>query len=85
MPEVDNSGIIDIKSGRHPVIEKMLGAGAFIDNDTYLDKEENRLSIITGPKYGWKINIYETSSINNLNGTSRKFCTSSRSTYRCSR
>ena len=54
MPQVDNSGIIDIKSGRHPVIEKMLGAGAFIDNDTYLDKEENRLSIITGPNMAGK-------------------------------
>ena len=54
MPQVDNSGIIDIKSGRHPVIEKMLGAGVFIDNDTYLDKEENRLSIITGPNMAGK-------------------------------
>ena len=54
MPTVDNSGIIDIKGGRHPVIEKMLGAGAFVDNDTYLDKEENRLSIITGPNMAGK-------------------------------
>ena len=41
MPTVDNSGIIDIKNGRHPVIEKMLGAGSFVENDTYMDKNEN--------------------------------------------
>ena len=39
MPQVDHSGTIDIKNGRHPVIEKMLGAGAFVENDTYLDKD----------------------------------------------
>ncbi len=54
MPKVDNSGIIDIKAGRHPVIEKMLGAGEFVENDTYLDKDENRLSIITGPNMAGK-------------------------------
>ena len=54
MPQVDHSGIIDIKNGRHPVIEKMLGAGAFVENDTYLDKDENRLSIITGPNMAGK-------------------------------
>ena len=53
-PEVDESGIIDIKAGRHPVIEKMLPAGSFVDNDTYLDKNENRLSIITGPNMAGK-------------------------------
>ena len=54
MPQVDNSGIIDIKGGRHPVIEKMLGAGEFVENDTYLDKDESRLSIITGPNMAGK-------------------------------
>ncbi len=54
MPEVNNYGCIDIKNGRHPVIEKMLGAGEFVENDTYLDKEENRLSIITGPNMAGK-------------------------------
>ena len=54
MPQVDNSGIIDIKGGRHPVIEKMLGTGEFVENDTYLDKDENRLSIITGPNMAGK-------------------------------
>ena len=53
-PEVDRSGIIDIKGGRHPVIEKMLPAGSFVANDTYMDKESNRLSIITGPNMAGK-------------------------------
>ena len=54
MPIVDNSGIIDIKGGRHPVIEKILPSGEFVDNDTYLDKEDNRFSIITGPNMAGK-------------------------------
>ena len=54
MPNVDNSGIIDIQAGRHPVIEKMLSSGEFVENDTYLDKGENRLSIITGPNMAGK-------------------------------
>ena len=54
MPEVNSEGKIDIKGGRHPVIEKILGAGSFVENDTYLDKEENRLAIITGPNMAGK-------------------------------
>ena len=53
-PQVDNSGVIDIKDGRHPVIEKILPSGSFVQNDTYLDKVENRLSIITGPNMAGK-------------------------------
>ena len=54
MPIVDNSGEINIKDGRHPVIEKMLPSGSFISNDTYLNKESDRLSIITGPNMAGK-------------------------------
>ena len=54
MPEVDSSGTIDIKNGRHPVIEKILGEGVFVENDTFLDKGDNRLSIITGPNMAGK-------------------------------
>ena len=53
-PEVDNSGVLDIKDGRHPVIEKILPSGSFVQNDTYLDKDENRLAIITGPNMAGK-------------------------------
>lgn len=54
MPKVDTTGTIDIKNGRHPVIEKILGTGSFVENDTYLDKNDNRLSIITGPNMAGK-------------------------------
>jgi len=54
MPQVGKTGIIDIKNGRHPVIEKMIPAGSFVENDTYLDKDDNRLSIITGPNMAGK-------------------------------
>ena len=54
MPEVNSSGVIDIKNGRHPVIEKILGVGNFVENDTYLDRDDNRLSIITGPNMAGK-------------------------------
>ena len=54
MPKVNSQGIINIKNGRHPVIEKMLGAGEFVENDTYLDESDNRLAIITGPNMAGK-------------------------------
>ena len=53
-PEVDESGVLDIKDGRHPVIEKILPSGSFVQNDTYLDESENRLAIITGPNMAGK-------------------------------
>lgn len=53
-PIVDDEGIIEIKDGRHPVIEKMLPSGSFVQNDTYLNKNEDRLSIITGPNMAGK-------------------------------
>lgn len=53
-PVVNKDGVIDIKGGRHPVIEKMMSSGSFIDNDTYLDKQNDRLSIITGPNMAGK-------------------------------
>jgi len=54
MPIVDNEGEILINDGRHPVIEKMLPSGSFVENNTYLNKEDNRLSIITGPNMAGK-------------------------------
>lgn len=53
-PIIDEEGEIDIKEGRHPVIEKMLPSGAFVSNDTYLNEQEDRLSIITGPNMAGK-------------------------------
>ena len=54
MPVVKNDGVIKIKDGRHPVIEKMIGSGNFVPNDTYLDKNGDRLAIITGPNMAGK-------------------------------
>ena len=53
-PKINNKGVIDIKAGRHPVIEKMISDGMFICNDTYLDNSKNRISIITGPNMAGK-------------------------------
>lgn len=53
-PVINNEGIIDIKDGRHPVIEKILPSGEFVGNDTYLNKEDSRLAIITGPNMAGK-------------------------------
>ena len=54
MPVVKNDGEINIKEGRHPVIDKMIGIGSFVPNDTYLNKDDSRLSIITGPNMAGK-------------------------------
>ena len=53
-PKINESGIIDIKNGRHPVVEKMITNDMFIENDTYLDQHKNRISIITGPNMAGK-------------------------------
>ena len=53
-PKINEKGIIDIKEGRHPVVEKMIPNDMFISNDTYLDDKKNRISIITGPNMAGK-------------------------------
>ena len=53
-PVVNTKGIIDIKGGRHPVVEKMISNDMFISNDTYLNNGAKRVSIITGPNMAGK-------------------------------
>ena len=53
-PKMNENGVIDIKEGRHPVVEKMISNDMFISNDTYLDNGNNRISIITGPNMAGK-------------------------------
>lgn len=53
-PKINERGIIDIKNGRHPVVERMITNDMFIANDTYLDNGSNRISIITGPNMAGK-------------------------------
>ena len=53
-PAVDDSDVIDIKNGRHPIVEKFLTDSLFVPNDTYLDTKENRMAVITGPNMSGK-------------------------------
>lgn len=53
-PSLNQNGRIDIKNGRHPVVEKMINNDMFIANDTYLDNQKNRISVITGPNMAGK-------------------------------
>ncbi len=53
-PQVDESGVIHIREGRHPVVERMLKDTLFVPNDTEMDEGEGRLAIITGPNMAGK-------------------------------
>ena len=54
LPKINEKGVIDIRDGRHPVVEKMIPNDMFIANDTYLDDKKQRISIITGPNMAGK-------------------------------
>ena len=53
-PHINNNGVIDIKDGRHPVVEALMNGGIFVPNDTSLNKDDNRCMIITGPNMAGK-------------------------------
>ncbi|RHS84384.1 DNA mismatch repair protein MutS [Clostridium sp. AM42-4] len=53
-PQINEKGSIQIKGGRHPVVEKMMRDDMFVSNDTTLDNSKNRISIITGPNMAGK-------------------------------
>ena len=53
-PKINEGGVLDIKNGRHPVVEQMIEHDMFIANDTYLDNQKKRVSIITGPNMAGK-------------------------------
>ena len=53
-PKINEKGILDIKEGRHPVVERMIPNDMFIANDTYLADKKHRISIITGPNMAGK-------------------------------
>ena len=53
-PQINERGIINIKNGRHPVVEQMISNDMFVENDTCLDNDKNRVSIITGPNMAGK-------------------------------
>ena len=62
-PEVDYSDVIDIKDGRHPVVEKFVKDSYFVPNDTYLDTSHNRLMLITGPNMAGKSTYMRQSAL----------------------
>jgi len=62
-PEITMEGVIDIKDGRHPVIEKILQDHPFTPNDVYLDKSDNKLLIITGPNMSGKSTFMRQTAI----------------------
>ena len=53
-PSLNEKGIIDIKGGRHPVVEQMIEHDMFIENDTYLDNRKHCIAVITGPNMAGK-------------------------------
>ena len=53
-PKINENGVIDIRNGRHPVVEQMIENDMFIANDTYLDSQKKRVSVITGPNMAGK-------------------------------
>ena len=53
-PKLNEKGIIDIRDGRHPVVEQMIAGDMFIANDTFLDNSKHCISIITGPNMAGK-------------------------------
>lgn len=62
-PKLNEKGIIDIKGGRHPVVEQMITNDLFIDNDTYLDNGKNCISVITGPNMAGKSTYMRQSAL----------------------
>lgn len=62
-PEVDYSDVIDIKDGRHPVVEQFVKDSYFVPNDTYLNTTSNRLMLITGPNMAGKSTYMRQSAL----------------------
>ena len=62
-PSINRRGVIDIKNGRHPVVEQMISNDMFIANDTFLDNHKNRISIITGPNMAGKSTYMRQSAL----------------------
>lgn len=62
-PEIDDGSTIVIKGGRHPVVEKVIEEGQFIENDTLIDRDKNQLLIITGPNMAGKSTYIRQSAL----------------------
>ena len=62
-PKINEKGVINIRDGRHPVVERMIPNDMFIANDTYLDDKKDRISIITGPNMAGKSTYMRQSAL----------------------
>ena len=62
-PKLNEKGVIDIRDGRHPVVEQMLEQDMFIANDTYLDNSRHCISVITGPNMAGKSTYMRQSAL----------------------
>lgn len=62
-PKLNEKGLIDIKDGRHPVVEQMITNDMFISNDTYLDNGSHCISVITGPNMAGKSTYMRQSAL----------------------
>jgi DNA mismatch repair protein MutS len=62
-PQINTTGVLDIKNGRHPVVEQMIEHDMFIANDTYLDNHKKRVSVITGPNMAGKSTYMRQSAL----------------------
>ena len=62
-PTLNEKGVIDIRDGRHPVVEQMIQNDLFIANDTYLDNKKHCISVITGPNMAGKSTYMRQSAL----------------------
>ena len=62
-PNINNEGVIEIDDGRHPVVEKVIGNGEFVSNNTCINKQDNRLLLITGPNMAGKSTYMRQSAL----------------------
>jgi DNA mismatch repair protein MutS len=62
-PLVDGSTVLDLKDLRHPVLERVLPEGTFVPNDVFLDTQENRVMLITGPNMGGKSTVMRAAAL----------------------
>ena len=72
-PHINEKGIIRIKNGRHPVVERMMAARCLSPNDTYLDNGKNQVPIITGPNMAGKIDLYASDGADHADGRRSSF------------
>lgn len=66
MPEITDGDEIEITDGRHPVVDKMIGQGAFVPNDTHLSMGQDQIAIITGPNMAGKSTYMRQVALNVL-------------------